>query len=285
MKTMRTMGIIREDMVGGELTIVFDNCSGQNKNNTILKLLVFLVELKYFKKVQLLFLIVGHTKNACDHLFNALKNLYRQENIYTFPQLLTRLDKSDKVTVTESVEVIFFDWDSLLSLFYASYVKKVKQNHIFQVEICNWKGNQLQVDLHLSNRPEDTAVKHNAVKQGFLSRNDYPMAPIGLKTAIQNRYAYIRTNLERLLKPIIRPGMNPYKQVKLWKKWRPIIIIFSTGSSFFCRAPSPSSLSRSNLNLSFLISCILILFNSPLNAFLFFFSFFTRANTSGLGFW
>ena len=46
MKTMRTMDIIREDMVDGELTIVFDNCSGQNKNNTILKLLVFLVELK-----------------------------------------------------------------------------------------------------------------------------------------------------------------------------------------------------------------------------------------------
>ena len=91
MKTMRTMGIIREDMVGGELIIVFDNCSGQNKNNTILKLLVFLVELKYFKKVQLLFLIVGHTKNACDQLFNALKNLYRQENIYTFPQLLHSL--------------------------------------------------------------------------------------------------------------------------------------------------------------------------------------------------
>ena len=36
-------------MVGGELAIVFDNCSGQSKNNTILKLLVFLVEveLKY----------------------------------------------------------------------------------------------------------------------------------------------------------------------------------------------------------------------------------------------
>ena len=78
-----------------------------HRRNTHLKLLVFLVELKYFKKVQLMFLIIGHTKNACDHLFNALKNLYRQENIYTFPQLLIRLDKSDKVTVTESVEADF----------------------------------------------------------------------------------------------------------------------------------------------------------------------------------
>ena len=35
-------------------------------------------------------------------------------------------------------------------------------------------------------------------------RNDYPMTPIRLKTAIQNCYAYISTNLERLIKPIIR---------------------------------------------------------------------------------
>ena len=81
MKTMKTMGIMREDMVGGELTIVFVNCSGQNKNNTILKLLVFLVEMEYFKKVQLLFLLIGHTTNACDHLLNVLKNIYRQEII------------------------------------------------------------------------------------------------------------------------------------------------------------------------------------------------------------
>ena len=100
---------------------------------------------------------------------------------------------------------------------------KVKQNHIFRVEISNWKGNQLQVDLHLSNRPEDTEAKHNTVKQGFLSRENCLMTSKGLKTAIKYCYAYIKANLERLLQPIVRPGMNPYNQVKMWKKWRPII--------------------------------------------------------------
>ena len=93
----------------------------------------------------------------------------------------------------------------------------------------------------MSNRPEDTAVKHNAVKQGFLSRNDYPMKPIGLKTAIQNCYAYICTNLECLLKPIIRPGMNPYKQGKMWKKWRPIIPNEYWEDEFY-QKPSPEVL-------------------------------------------
>ena len=78
-KTLVKEKIIREDQIGGELVIVFDNCSGQNKNNTILKLMVFLVECGYFKDVWFVFLIVGHTKNAADRLFNLLKQMYRKK--------------------------------------------------------------------------------------------------------------------------------------------------------------------------------------------------------------
>ena len=100
-KTFQELDILWDDEIGGELTVVFDNSTGQNKNNTVLKLLEFLTEMKFFKKVNFVFLIVGHTKNAADHLFNALKNVYRKENIYTFPQLLIVLNTSDKVTVIE----------------------------------------------------------------------------------------------------------------------------------------------------------------------------------------
>ena len=37
--------------MGGELNLVFDNCSGQNKNNTVLQLLGWLTEMHYFKMV------------------------------------------------------------------------------------------------------------------------------------------------------------------------------------------------------------------------------------------
>ena len=57
------MGIMRDDDMGGELNIVLDNCSGQNKNNTVLKLLVWLSEMGYFWKVNYIFLVVGHTQN------------------------------------------------------------------------------------------------------------------------------------------------------------------------------------------------------------------------------
>ena len=90
-KTLTAAGLLRDDEMGGELVIVFDNCSGQNKNNTVLKLMCWLVEVGYFKKVQFVFLIAGHTKNACDHLFNMLKTSYRQQNLFTMDQLNTAL--------------------------------------------------------------------------------------------------------------------------------------------------------------------------------------------------
>ena len=48
MKTHHHMGIIKDDEKGGTLNIVYDNCSGQNKNNTVLRLVPYLIEIGYF---------------------------------------------------------------------------------------------------------------------------------------------------------------------------------------------------------------------------------------------
>ena len=87
-KTLRDLNITREDFIGGELNIIFDNCSNQNKNDTVLKMFVFLTEVGYFKQVNFIFLMVGHTKNAADHLFNALKVEYRKKNLFTMKALV-----------------------------------------------------------------------------------------------------------------------------------------------------------------------------------------------------
>jgi hypothetical protein len=39
-KTLRLIGHLHDNEMGGEMNMVFDNCSGQNKINTALKLLV-----------------------------------------------------------------------------------------------------------------------------------------------------------------------------------------------------------------------------------------------------
>ena len=51
MKTLIDQNIIRKGDISGEWVIFFDNCFGQNKNNTILKLVPYLVEMGYFKRV------------------------------------------------------------------------------------------------------------------------------------------------------------------------------------------------------------------------------------------
>ncbi len=77
MKTLQKQNFLCKDSVGGELNIIFDNCFGQNKN-TVLKLPAWLMAMGYFKEIHFIFLVVSHTKNAADHLFNLLMKEYAQ---------------------------------------------------------------------------------------------------------------------------------------------------------------------------------------------------------------
>jgi hypothetical protein len=64
MKTLQKPNLLCKDSFGSELNIIFDNCSGQNKNNTVLKLLAWLMAMGYFKVIHFIFVMVGHTKKC-----------------------------------------------------------------------------------------------------------------------------------------------------------------------------------------------------------------------------
>ena len=49
MKTLSELNLLRDSDPGKELNIIFDNWKGQNKNNTVLRLVRFLVEMVFFK--------------------------------------------------------------------------------------------------------------------------------------------------------------------------------------------------------------------------------------------
>lgn len=66
----------------GQLVVACDNCSAQNKNKGVIKFCMWLVDAGYVKKVTLLFLIKGHTKNHCDKSFNLLKQGTKGEDIW-----------------------------------------------------------------------------------------------------------------------------------------------------------------------------------------------------------
>ena len=62
MKTLGHLNLLKTHTIGRELNIIFDNCCGQNKNNTVLRLAAWLAQLGHFYEVNFIFLIVGHTK-------------------------------------------------------------------------------------------------------------------------------------------------------------------------------------------------------------------------------
>jgi len=81
-----------------ELNLIVDNCTGQNKNRMVLRLAILLVELGYYKRVNIIFLVTGDTKKACNRLFNALKVNQQSKNLFTMEQMLESHNASKHCT-------------------------------------------------------------------------------------------------------------------------------------------------------------------------------------------
>ena len=200
LKTLRLLNLLREDSVGGELNIVFDNCSGQNKNNTVLKLAAWIMAMGYFKVVNFIFLVVGHTKNSADRLFNSLKGEYRSQNIFTMEGLIESLNRSESVTVHPAGPEDFYDYDKLLNAVFRDLAGKIKKNHIFS---CNDDGSNMI--LRQSNLVEHAATVHKLRKKTW---------------NFENREQFFQYS-ENMLMPVRCLGLNPYKAVEMWKNYRP----------------------------------------------------------------
>ncbi len=117
-KTLQDMNILKQSDPGGELNIIFDNCSGQNKNNTVLKLALWLKEMGYFKQVNFVFLIVGHTKNVCDRLFNLLKHEYQKRNTFTMDKLIDAVSVSRAISIIRTKHNDFLNYDAHFKVVY-----------------------------------------------------------------------------------------------------------------------------------------------------------------------
>jgi len=203
-KTLHEMKLLQDNEVGGKLNIIFDNCSGQNKNNTVWKLVMWLKEMRYFKRVSFVFLIVGHTKNACDRLFNSLKHEYSKKNIFTMDELIVALGVSAKITVVPTVASNFLDYDGTSKALYIELSGLVKHNHIFT---CDGDDNELIMKIRKSNLDEHEVIRHTAVRPSRGKRNDIEK---------------LRTWSAALLQPIKPPGIDPYKRVESFFKYRPL---------------------------------------------------------------
>ena len=133
MHNLKKKGWLKDDETGYRLTLIFDNCAGQNKNNSVLRLANFLVELEYFEEVEIMFYVRGHTKNACDRLFNQLKLQFHPSNVMTFRHAIAKLWEAKNVNVVAVTERMFHDWNELLDTFYTKIKSgTISNNHVFR---------------------------------------------------------------------------------------------------------------------------------------------------------
>ena len=201
-KEFKRLSIMQENKTGKELTIIMDNCAGQNKNRMVLRLANYLVEANYFEKVSFVFYIVGHTKNACDRWFNTLKKNYRRRNIYSFNQLIDSMKTNPNINVTITKEEDFKDWDAFFNSVYKKLVSgTTHKTHIFSAE----KENKTTLLLRDDDLPETPQTTQDLLKKG---------------TNTPERYASLRTPQLVTLAP---PGIPPIKQVELFSKYRALI--------------------------------------------------------------
>jgi hypothetical protein len=70
------------------LQISADNCSGQNKNRTMIHFLCWLVHFQGYHFIRLSFMVVGHTKFSPDRVFGLIKMTWALQEVETYARAL-----------------------------------------------------------------------------------------------------------------------------------------------------------------------------------------------------
>lgn len=93
-----------------------DNCSGQNKNRFILWYLCWRVICGLNDRIDLYFLVSGHTKNVCDGAFGHVKRGLKSKDARCPGDMMKIIDESSKSNkCIPGSEVRWMDWKKILS--------------------------------------------------------------------------------------------------------------------------------------------------------------------------
>ncbi len=175
----------------------------------------------YFLEVNFIFLVVGHTKNAADRLFNSLKVQYWKKNLYTFDQLVEALGTSRTITVHPTVSEDFLDYGKLFDFFYKKLAGQIKQNHIFS----SGQGNELRVQ-------ESVLPQH---KESIISIMQRQFFDLSYRQAVEIAESKLRT--------LEWEGVNPYRVYELFKNFRPYVPVEFHLDPMYAK-PSPEVLAK-----------------------------------------
>ncbi len=178
-----------------------DNCVGQNKNNAVLHYLLYRSLMSLHTKIDLSFMVVGHTKCAPDGYFGLLKYRYRRSNVYTYDQLANMIEASSENghnvcqrfrSPAGKPQVESRDWSNWLS----KYFKKLP--HITDYY-------HFQID---SSKPGEVVVKENLD------------APEEHHMLLKGKFPYHATKFPRLPGKLKPKGLTPDREWYLYEKIR-----------------------------------------------------------------
>ncbi|OEU05772.1 hypothetical protein FRACYDRAFT_258320 [Fragilariopsis cylindrus CCMP1102] len=197
-----------------KLTIVMDNCPGQNKNNHVVRLAPYLVAKGYFKKAGFLFLLAGHTKNWADKRFNNLKEDYRVTDLFCMDDLVAACNRSDYVIAEQVYWKDFRNYNHYLD----SFFKKMEAVKIYQMFNSSFDyAATASVNIGLGNMKYRTYLKKQ-IRGGAAAR-----------TALMNNEAgYLYA---------FRPGLKDIKKVELFCKYRSLSLIPKRCRNITCPDP------------------------------------------------
>lgn len=114
-----------------------DNCTGQNKNNTMISYLMWRVMTGRHTNINYSFLVVGHTKFSPDWCFGLFKRLFKRTKVSSMAEIADVVEKSAvcnqaQFVHTEDTEVVpTYDWASFL-LPHCRKVPNIKRYHHFR---------------------------------------------------------------------------------------------------------------------------------------------------------
>lgn len=116
--------------IDAELLIMFaDNCAGQNKNNTVAQYLSWRVVSGLNLRIELNFILAGHTKFGPDRNFDVLKFAYSRTDIDCLEDLIACVNASSHNGFNEAMPTIlngsrnvyWSKWDDFLNNFFKKF--------------------------------------------------------------------------------------------------------------------------------------------------------------------
>lgn len=107
-----------------ELRLYSDNCPGQNKNHTMVRMCMALVDSSRFTKVQQFYPVRGHSFLPCDRDFGVIKRSLRKidriYSIHEYTEIIIKSSKNNKFVVKEVSTADILNWKD----WWPSYYKK-----------------------------------------------------------------------------------------------------------------------------------------------------------------